>query len=274
MIIWPAKDPGATENFAFDFTDALNGATISGIPTVTSADVTVAGINVDGAFVRFRLSAGTAGTVAKVNCLATLSNGEILPELGVLPIGGEAVSLATAKAEQKIDGDSEDALLAGDLRAAISHVEKTTGKNLTAKIESQTVHGFPARCSAFGAIRLWKGPVSEILSVKYDDGDGVEQTLTSFRLVEGGDAGSARLLPAYGASWPSTAVGPGTVRVTYIAGYDPAELPADLTLAVLLLFGHWNANREATTASDRSAAVELPFGVERLIAPFRVPGIA
>jgi hypothetical protein len=29
MIIWPAKAPGAVEKYAFDFTEALNGATIS-----------------------------------------------------------------------------------------------------------------------------------------------------------------------------------------------------------------------------------------------------
>jgi hypothetical protein len=43
------------------------------------------------------------------------------------------------------------------------------------------------------------------------------------------------------------------VRLTYIAGYDPAELPPELTHAALMLFGHWNANREAVIASDRAA---------------------
>jgi hypothetical protein len=55
------------------------------------------------------------------------------------------------------------------------------------------------------------------------------------------------------------------VRLTYVAGYDPTELPPELTQAALMLFGHFNANREAVIAGDRAAAVELPLGVASLI---------
>src|SRR6185503_9167764 len=120
-------------------------------------------------------------------------------------------------------------------------------------------------------LRLWFGPVSQILSVDYDDPDGVTQSLTSFRLVEGEDA---QLLPAYGEQWPATARGPGTVRISYVAGYDPTELPPELTLAAVLLFGHFNANREAVLADTRAAAIELPLGVEALIEPYCSLGIA
>ncbi|MGV0820812.1 head-tail connector protein [Martelella sp. AMO21009] len=45
---------------------------------------------------------------------------------------------------------------------------------------------------------------------------------------------------------------------------DP--LPEPLDLAVLLLVGHFYANREATTDE---ALRRIPFGVDRLIAPYR-----
>lgn len=270
MIIWPAKAPTEVEDFEFDFSDLLETG-----ESLTSKAFLLDGVTKDSdAFVNGNtavqvwLSAGTAGSVAKVTCTVTTSNGRTYTEVGVLPINGTVVSLATAKAAQKIEVADEDLLLAGFLRAAIGAVEAATSKNLTEKIESQTADGFPL-CDK--AIRLWRGPVSQILSVKYDDADGVEQTLSSFRLVEGRDA---KLLPAYGASWPVTAKGPGTVRITYVAGYDPAELPAELTQAALLLFGHFNANREAVIASDRAAAVELPLGVAALLDPYRAPGIA
>ena len=303
MIIWPAKDPGATEKFAFDFTDFLNGDTISGSPTVTGDGVTVTAVAVDGAFVRFKLSGGIEGTVAKVACTIVTSAGETIPALGVLEIGGEAVSLATAKLAQRIEGDDEDALCAAYLRAAIGSVEARTARNLTPKIVTQTVDGFPPGgayagigypiggtfgalgypaggssglpCGASAtAIRLFKGPVAELLSVKYDDANGIEQELASFRLVEGGSAGSAKLLPAYGASWPVTAIGLGSVRLTYVAGYDPAQLPPELTQAAILLFGHYYANREAALVDSRAAAVEIPLGVEALLAAYTLPGIA
>lgn len=268
MIIWPAKPPAAIEKYAFDFTEALNGATISGTPTIVADGVTKVSQAVAGALVELLLSGGTAGTVATVECTLVTSGGETLYALGVLAIGGEAVDLATAKAAQRIDGSNEDALLAGFLRAAIGAVERMTGKNLTQKVETQVVSGFP--CTGAG-IRLFKGPVSSILDVKYDDSNGVEQTLSSFRLVEGANA---MLLPAYNAVFPVAAFGAGSVRISTIAGYEPAELPPELTQAAILLFGHWNANREAAIASDRAAAVELPLGVQMLIDPYRSPGIA
>jgi hypothetical protein len=46
----------------------------------------------------------------------------------------------------------------------------------------------PSRAAS--PIRLFKGPVSEILEVAYDDGNGDEQTVASFRLVEGAQAQS------------------------------------------------------------------------------------
>jgi hypothetical protein len=283
MIVWPTKGPTEAYDFGFDFSGAL--ATDEAIATkaVVGDGATIDSSAIVGSEVQVSLSGGVVGTVAKVTC--TIVTNSVPPrtysEVAVLAIGGEAISLATAKVAQRIDTDDEDALLSGLLRAAIGYVERATGKNLTAKIETQIGNGFPggAYCSpsmvgnGLGrqAIRLWKGPASEILSIKYDDSDGAEQTLSSFRLVEGANA---KLLPAFGASWPVTAIGSGTVRLTYIAGYDPAELPPELTHAALMLFGHWYANREAVIASDRAAAVELPLGVQALLEPYRAPGIA
>jgi uncharacterized phiE125 gp8 family phage protein len=270
MIIWPAKEPAAAENFAFNFADALGSEKIS-TQVVVGAGVTVSGATIDGTSVTFKLAAGTAGTVAKVTCTVVLSDGQTLVETGVLPIGGEAVSLATAKAAQRIDQNSEDALLAGYLGAAIGHVERITGRNLTAKVERLALDGFPrstwAPRTAFDwqerPIRLQKAPVSEILTIDYDDADGVEQSLLSFRLVDGAPA---RILPAYGECWPVAACSAGSVRITYVAGYDPTALPADLVHAAIILFGHFNSNREAVTIDGGAAAT----AIDLLVSPYRV----
>jgi len=272
MIIWPSKGPTEVEDFAFEFADVLEaGETISS-RTVIPDGVTVNSSAIVGSQVQAWLSAGLAGSVAKVTCTITTSASRTYSEVAVLAIGGSVIDLATAKAAQKIDGSDEDVLLGGFLRAAIGHIERRSGKNLTSKIVTQTVDGFPM--GALGPIRLWQGPVSEILSVKYDDAEGVEQTLASFRLIEGGTSGSAKLLPAYSASWPATAFGAGSVRVTYVAGYDPTALPPELTQAAILLFGHFNANREAVVAGSAAQAAELPLGVEAMISPYCSPGIS
>jgi len=184
------------------------------------------------------------------------------------------IDLAAAKTFLKDPPSEEDALVQASINAAISAVQNATGKPFAAAEFTQTLDGFP-RCNK--AILLRKGPVSPDTpapSIKYDDVDGVEQTLADFRLVEAAGA-AAKLLPAYGASWPATAIGEGSVRVTYTAGYDGGEgVPADLDQAVLLLVGHYYSNREAVVEGDRAAAVELPLGVQALLAPYAIPGIA
>jgi uncharacterized phiE125 gp8 family phage protein len=276
MIVWPSKPAAAVEKYALDFTDALNGATITGTPTVTADGVTKDSQGVSGNLVQLVLSGGTEGSVATVSFSLVTNGGETLTELAVLPIGGEAVSLANAKAAQRIEDNTEDTILAGFLRAAIGAVETKTGKNLTPKVETQVVDGFSGCGRAYqstygGAIRLWKGPVSSILEVKYDDGDGVEQTLSSYRLVGGANA---KLLPAYGDSWPTTHSGAGTVRISYVAGYAPKDLPDDLVHAVILMFGHFYANREAAIAGNYAQAIELPLGVAALIEPYGSSAVA
>jgi uncharacterized phiE125 gp8 family phage protein len=279
MNVLPTKDPVEVLTYTFDWIERLGGDTLAGAPTVIVTGATKDAESNTPNSVTVKLSGGTAGTVAKVEATGVTSAGLTIKDVAVLEIGGEAVSLATAKQAQRMDGSDEDVLLAGFLRAAVRHVETRTGKNLTQKVETQLVDGFPCAsphtnpaAQGNGAIRLWKGPVSEILSIKYDDANGVEQTLTSFRLVEGKNA---KLLPAYGESWPATAIGPGTVRIVYVAGYDVADRDLhELTQAAILLFGHWNANREAVVVTGSAGqAAELPLGVEALIAPYCSPGI-
>jgi head-tail adaptor len=199
------------------------------------------------------LSGGTGGTVATVECTMVTSGGETLYALGVLAIGGEAVDLATAKAAQRIEGSDEDALLAGFLRAAIGAVERMTGKNLTQKIERRWFPAFPALSEAWAGPYPWRpaqirsgcsrARSARSSTSKYDD----LRTASSrrCRAFAWSRAPTRMLLPAYNEVFPVTAFGPGTVRISYVAGYEPAELPPELTQAAILLFGHWNANREA-----------------------------
>lgn len=266
MIFWPAKASTEVEDFSFDFSTVLDeGETLATRAIAVDGVVKDSDTIVDGSAVQVWLSAGTPGSVAKATCTVTTNLARTYSEVAVLPIAGDVISLATAKAHQRIEGDEEDALLAGFLRAAVRAVETATGKRLRPTIERQVLSGFCGR-----GLRLFKGPVSEILSVEYDDADGVAQELASFRLVEGS---RALLLPAFGEAFPLAAEGPGTVRVAYVAGYDPTELPDELVQAALLLFGHFNANREAVVIGS-TAPAELPLGVQYLIDAYRSPGIA
>lgn len=175
------------------------------------------------------------------------------------------IDLATAKQHLRVETADEDALIGVYLGAAKAAVETSTSRILEARIVTQTVAGF---AGADSPIRLWWGPVSGAVTIAYDDSNGVTQALADYRLVEGP---SARVLPAYGEIWPVAQAGPGTVRLSYTAGYAVNEVPPELDQAVLLLTAHFYANREAVVAG--AGASEMPVGVEAILSRYRPVGI-
>jgi uncharacterized phiE125 gp8 family phage protein len=177
------------------------------------------------------------------------------------------IDLDAAKAWVKPDGDADDAVISGLVAAAIATIEAQTGKFMSEKDFTQELAGFPA-CSPY-AIKLRRGPVTDVATIEYDPSDGTAALeVADFRLIEGVNAA---LMPAYGETWPATLDGPGTVRVTYSAGYAEGEAP-ELDQAALLLVAHWYLNREAVVANGTPAV--LPLAVEMLIRPYRPTGLA
>lgn len=176
------------------------------------------------------------------------------------------ISLAAAKAYLRVEHDDEDEVIGDLLAAAVGHVERVTGRNLSVKKERQDLAGWPAR----GVVKLFRGPVQEIVGVDYDPADGgLRAPLTSYRLAEGLDGA---LMPAFGRAFPSVLAGPGAVRIEYNAGYASGEEPPALLQAVRMLTAHWYVNREA--ASSGSGSSELPLAVKALMDPFCPVGIA
>jgi uncharacterized phiE125 gp8 family phage protein len=83
--------------------------------------------------------------------------------------------------------------------------------------------------------------------------DAANYTLDDYGMVH-------RLVPAYGYTWPTVQATINAVKVRYVAG--TAALPGALRSALLLIVGHWYANREAGTKADVS---NLPLGVVDLL---------
>jgi uncharacterized phiE125 gp8 family phage protein len=138
------------------------------------------------------------------------------------------------------------------------------GRSLTLQTLELQADGF---CR--GPIHLPYPPIASVVSVKYDDSDGVEQTLApeAYRTILRPD-GRLSVSHLYDAAWPDARRDTGTVRVRYTAGYaSAAQVPAPIRQAVLLLVGHWFDNGEAASGS---AMVSLPYGVEHLLSPYRI----
>lgn len=187
----------------------------------------------------------------------------------------EPVSLLTAKKQCRVEIDSDDDLIGIYIKAAREYCEKQTDRAFLQQTWRLTLRTFPRHrlnrhsgrpweTFRLPAILLPKPKLIGIVSITYLDITGTRQTLDPSLYTFNPDAEPARVTPAPGKFWPF-----GTeVQVTYTAGYgnSPAAVPASISLAMLLLIGHWYENREASVLpASGTGVVSIPLGVDALL---------
>ncbi|GLK78034.1 hypothetical protein GCM10008171_32880 [Methylopila jiangsuensis] len=138
------------------------------------------------------------------------------------------VSVADAKLWSPVLAGDDDGRIAALLACAQAALDPPSwlGSTLGEAVLEVRWPGLPR----FGPVRLPYGPATEVVSVAYDDPDGVEQTVDPFiyRLFGAGTV-RAELGLRHRQSWPFVACGNDAVRVRYKAGYpinDPHLIPA------------------------------------------------
>jgi uncharacterized phiE125 gp8 family phage protein len=182
----------------------------------------------------------------------------------------EPIDLDTAKAQCRIDLSDDDALIQGYIVAAREYVEHYTGRQLITATWDLVLDGFCAR------IDIPKAPLRSVTSIGYVDTAGVTQTLavSGYKVI--GAAGTlvnptasrGRIERAYATAWPIARSESGNVTVRFVAGYGNAsDVPVALKQAMLLLIGHWYANREPVNIGNIVAP--LPMAVDALLGPYR-----
>lgn len=179
----------------------------------------------------------------------------------IVPAIVPVLSLEQAKLQARIDDSDADQLIVGYIESATAHIERILSMALVTQTWRQDFAGFANRLS------LSFRPVDpQSIVIKYQDSDDAEQTLDAeeyeFFLGE-------TCLPYVAAvsSWPATATRPDAVSITFNVGVAPDSVPRPLRHAVSLLVSHWYNNREAAM---EGTATDIPFGVDRLIAPYRL----
>lgn len=189
----------------------------------------------------------------------------------IAPPTAEPVAVADLVAQARIDGAEENELLGRLLATARAHVESVTQRSLLRQDWCLTLDEFPTGA----VIRLPRGPVSEVLSVKYLDALGQQQTLpaSAYRLVKGGLV--QRLVPAVGLSWPQALCDIGAVEVSYRAGWATAQdVPEEIRDAILMLAAHWFENREAVAVTkSNDGMMPVSLGFESLLSHHVVPWV-
>jgi uncharacterized phiE125 gp8 family phage protein len=147
----------------------------------------------------------------------------------------KVVTLAEAKLQLRLTDTKFDDFVEATIAAVVAQIDPAGGGWLGRALCPQV---WELRLDCFhSAIELPYPPLMEIVSVTYDDADGVAQTLavdTGYRLFGGGKAKSY-LVPPYNGSWPSSVrCAPESVRIQYKAGYAKANMPPQIKQSVLL----------------------------------------
>ena len=177
-----------------------------------------------------------------------------------------ALSLVDAKAQIKPDTDEEDSLIGTYIDAAVSYLDGWHGVLARALITQTWEQDF--ECFS-DLMRLPLDPVQSITSIAYFDENNVQQTLdpSVFQLLT--DGGGPFVTSAPDQDWPSTFDRLDAITVTFVAGYGdaPADVPASLRHAMLLMVTNWFENREAVVVG--TSAINLPLGVDALLQPYR-----
>lgn len=174
------------------------------------------------------------------------------------------VTYAEAVARLRIASDaSEQADVEAMIAAATAMFDVETGW-LGRAIGEQTLE---VRCDSFAPFNgrplvLPYPPVAAVVSVKYVDAGGTEQTLAADQYYQAGE----ELWPTPGGAWPSVRTQREAVRIRYSAGYD--DVPASIKAAILLAVGDMYRFRE-TIALTTVEALPSAASIEQLLGPLR-----
>jgi len=210
----------------------------------------------------------------------------------------EPITLAEAKAHLRVLHSNEDTLISGMITAIREHLDGGAGilgRALVAQTWDLVMDRFPDRRTGAGGyrgidagaahIRVPLPPLRSVTSIKYIDTSGVEQTLSSSLYQVSGIGGHtpARIVPAYGQTWPSVRAQVDAVTIRFEAGYpdgtgsppDAAEnVPMPIKNALKLILGHHYEHRESVVVGVGAGAVEVPQAAEMLLTSYTVASFA
>jgi len=178
------------------------------------------------------------------------------------PPEAEPVSLAEAKAHLRIDGASEDALLARLIASGRRHVETATGLALIAQGWSHFLDCWPRG----PVVELPVAPVMAIEEVVVFGEDGDASPLDPSHYYAYTVGRRARLVLRRDRRWPPPGRVANGIEIKVTAGFgeSPGDVPEGLANAILRLVAYWYENR-----GDDDEPVNPPLGVALSLEPFR-----
>jgi len=186
----------------------------------------------------------------------------------------EPITAAQAKTHCVIDTDDDDTYIAILIKAARQQVEDDSDRAILNQTWKIYCDDFPASSSE--PLYMPRSPLVSVTSIKYTDTNGDQQTWDSDEYDVDIYTEPARIIPAYGYTWPSSRGDASNVIIESVHGYgaaigDATLLPSNALMAMYMLIAHWYERREAVMESNqRGGFTTLPLGYEGFINKLKV----
>jgi uncharacterized phiE125 gp8 family phage protein len=180
------------------------------------------------------------------------------PQFSLVRVTAPAVSpisLAEAKAQMRVEGSDDDAIIQRLIDAAVAFVDVqgVLGRAMITQTWGQWLSPNPSTVS------LMLGPVQSVSAIKYYDLNGTLQTATLADFNVFGTPNRITITPKTSKAWPITQTRDDAIKIEYVVGYGStsASVPQTVRHALLMLVAHWYENRETTQEKQMQ---DLPYG--------------
>jgi uncharacterized phiE125 gp8 family phage protein len=184
----------------------------------------------------------------------------------ITPPAIEPLTLDEAKAQCRVDIDTDNALLAMLISVARDTCERIAWRAFL----TQTIELWLDAWPASNSIVLPRPPLQSVTKIEYYDIDDIKATVSSAIYAVDTIAEPGKVWLKYNQAWPTTSLREhNAICVTYVAGWtNPADVPQSARQAMLMLVGHWYENRESVLVGAISKSLE--FAVSTLLGMNRV----
>lgn len=170
-------------------------------------------------------------------------------------------------------GDARDELMRGFIATARTTVENDTGLALLTQVRDVYLDTMPRGWQPL-TLPAQSLPLQAVNAVTYFDTAGTPTVVDPANYTV--DLASGRIAVSLsGSFWPTNLrfLQPWVIRIT--SGYvSVAKIPAPLVHAVGLLTAHYATAGRDVADIERGVAIEMPFGYEAAIAPYRLESVA
>ena len=186
----------------------------------------------------------------------------------------EPVTLSEAKSHMRITHTDEDDLIRAYIESARIYTEQYLSRSMVSQTWDFNYDLFPS----FGdSIEIPLPPLKSVTTVKYYDGDEVQQTWDNTKYTVDTDSTPPLLYANMGESYPTTRLFRKSVTIRAVTGYtDSAASPIDLAdnvpnsikTAISMLVAHLYENREIAMVG--LSASETPMSYQTILASYKL----